>query len=625
MHSHFIEIGARLSPFLRREFTNPAFELLRHVEVFSNQESLTATPADDVLLIHDLVQKALFRGRSPFTPYEVEKLLIDRFGAPLGLSVCQEQEGISLDYAIPQSLIEAYNTYSDFLMPWNGNIVDVPLDPENPQNERRLLTHLKDAFGDRLLHSLYPQFALSSLLGEEKGKHFLGQHGDFLIALPNGKALILEPGDHDNAAEKMRDDQRDQAMREIRIETVRFRNAQIGEAFVRDEIAPRLEHLGAIPFFQPQAAIPEASVAKQMLFLLPSLLARTEWLLNDALLLRGLFGREKLSVVVIERDLPVLELALLSFLHRIQILEQLYGMQGQALPVVDVTLVRKHSDDFCESLQQELRDVCRFTTVPAIPERSYDLSLDLSVTCNGLTPPEAPVHGLAYAVRNTFPFRQPFALRYRSRPRPIIITDAAESQTAATSFLQDFFRKAAFREGQWPIIRQVLQQKDTIGLLPTSAGKSICFQLASLLTPGTTLVVEPTTALIDDQVIGWHSGAQISPKDVGSVLSGNLIVYVAPERLLRPNFRSAMKDLHAADIFVNYAVADEAHCVSMWGHDFRPSYLNLKYNFTEYCTFQGHKAVVVALTGTASQLEPHHLQKRRKKHTTRTSSQDCGA
>jgi len=77
---------------------------------------------------------------------------------------------------------------------------------------------------------------------------------------------------------------------------------------------------------------------------------------------------------------------------------------------------------------------------------------------------------------------------------------------------------------------------------------------------------------------------------------------MSPERLLRPRFRSSMRALNAADIYINYAVIDEAHCVSMWGHDFKPSYLTLEKNFHDYCTFQGKTPVLVALTGTASQL-----------------------
>ena len=612
MHDSFqIEVGARLSPFLRREYTNPAFKNLRYVEVFSNTGALDAPPAADHMLLYDLVQKALLRGRSPFVGYAVEKHLIGAYGAAVGLAVCKEEPGFPLEYAVPQNLITAYNAYSDFLSSRPVDLPDVPLDPENPQNERRLLSHLREALGDRFPHTLYPQFELSALLGDD----FLGQHGDFLIALPNGKALVIEPGNHDTADEKVRDNQRDQAFASLGIETLRCRNEEIGDAFVRTEVFPRLEKLGAFPFFQPPAGGSEATRhAMRCLLLLPSLVARVEWLLNDSLLLRGLLGREALKLTVVEHDLPVFELALGSFVQRLQTFAKLYGLEGPKLPKMDVTLCRAAPEPMADALRHSLGGYCQISETRDRPQSAADLTLDLAITCNRLTPPVAVAGGFVYAVRNAFPFNKPFALRYRSRPRPIVISDDGANEGAAQTFLRDFFRKTTFRKGQWPIIKHVLQQKDTIGLLPTSAGKSICYQLASLLTPGTTLVVSPTTALIDDQVqgleesygidriTGWHSGAQIAPKEVEARLSGCLMLFVSPERLLRPDFRMALKGLHASDIFVNYTVADEAHCVSMWGQDFRPSYLNLKYNFIEYCTFQGHKPITIALTGTASQL-----------------------
>ena len=138
--------------------------------------------------------------------------------------------------------------------------------------------------------------------------------------------------------------------------------------------------------------------------------------------------------------------------------------------------------------------------------------------------------------------------------------------------------------------------------------------MAALLTPGTTIVVDPIVALMEDQVQGlkgyyridrvmaWHAGSNIKNEEVGRLLAGNIMVFLSPERLLRQNFRGAMSQLKAADIFINYAVIDEAHCVSMWGHSFRPSYLTLDRNFRKFCTYQGHRPVTVALTGTASGL-----------------------
>jgi ATP-dependent DNA helicase RecQ len=216
------------------------------------------------------------------------------------------------------------------------------------------------------------------------------------------------------------------------------------------------------------------------------------------------------------------------------------------------------------------------------------------------------------SVRQTFPHNRSVRFGYRAKTRAI--SDDDSNVKVLETFAQDLFRKHALRPGQWPILKNVLSQKTTIGLLPTSAGKSLCYQLAALLTPGVTIVVDPIVALMQDQVqslveqygisrvLAWHSGAGLHDKNVAALLSENVMVFIAPERLQRPTFRAAMHALNAADIFVNYAVIDEAHCVSMWGHDFRPSYLTLERNFRDYCTFQGRRPVIVALTGTASQL-----------------------
>ena len=96
-----------------RAFNNPAFEQLRHVEVFSNTGALNSPPASDHLLLYDLVQKALVQGRSPFTSYAVERQLIAAYGAAVGLAVCSEEPGTPLDYAVSQTLIAAYNTFAD--------------------------------------------------------------------------------------------------------------------------------------------------------------------------------------------------------------------------------------------------------------------------------------------------------------------------------------------------------------------------------------------------------------------------------------------------------------------------------------------------------------------------------
>ncbi|MBA3414987.1 MAG: ATP-dependent DNA helicase RecQ, partial [Chloroflexia bacterium] len=180
-------------------------------------------------------------------------------------------------------------------------------------------------------------------------------------------------------------------------------------------------------------------------------------------------------------------------------------------------------------------------------------------------------------------------------------------------FLHSLFRKTDFRAGQLEIIDRALARRDVIGLLPTGAGKSICYQLPALLSPGQTVVVDPIKSLMQDQVdnlaaAGIHDAVAInSDQTPGERRAAEAafgrgeyrFVFVSPERLqiaaLRERVRSVGRTRPTA-----FVVVDEAHCVSEWGHDFRIAYLNLGRLSRELCVFAGTPPPMVALTGTAS-------------------------
>ena len=170
--------------------------------------------------------------------------------------------------------------------------------------------------------------------------------------------------------------------------------------------------------------------------------------------------------------------------------------------------------------------------------------------------------------------------------------------------LNETFGYDSFRPGQLPLINAILSGRDAFGVLPTGAGKSLCYQLPALLLPGITLVLSPLISLMDDQVsalrrIGIpacciHSAMSMQDyrTAVRLLREGRCkLVYVSPERLRRPDFLSLLHSLP-----LSLVVVDEAHCISQWGHDFRPSYRRIP----EVLASLAVRPVIAAFTATAT-------------------------
>lgn len=173
----------------------------------------------------------------------------------------------------------------------------------------------------------------------------------------------------------------------------------------------------------------------------------------------------------------------------------------------------------------------------------------------------------------------------------------------AERILRDVFGFSAFRHGQRDIVSATLSGRDVVGVLPTGGGKSLCYQVPALVFPQMTLVVSPLIALMKDQTerlqqrgiaaYALHGG--VSQGDVNDILfrasqGAVKLLYVAPERLESATFR---KQLHSVPL--SLVAVDEAHCVSEWGHDFRPSYRNI------LSIFEARQRVpILAVTATAT-------------------------
>ncbi|MCX7745336.1 MAG: DNA helicase RecQ [Clostridia bacterium] len=175
----------------------------------------------------------------------------------------------------------------------------------------------------------------------------------------------------------------------------------------------------------------------------------------------------------------------------------------------------------------------------------------------------------------------------------------------ALETLHKYFGYSSFRQGQEKIIENIMNFSDTLGIMPTGGGKSICYQVPALLMPGTTIVVSPLISLMKDQVdalnnIGIPSAYINSSlewweleQQMRLAYNGKFkLLYIAPERLESERFVNLLKS-----ISISMVAIDEAHCVSQWGHDFRPSYLTLP----QFINQLPVRPVLTAFTATATE------------------------
>jgi ATP-dependent DNA helicase RecQ len=174
----------------------------------------------------------------------------------------------------------------------------------------------------------------------------------------------------------------------------------------------------------------------------------------------------------------------------------------------------------------------------------------------------------------------------------------------ASQVLKQYFGYDSFRKGQSDIIEAILQGKDALAIMPTGAGKSVCYQVPAMLLSGITIVISPLISLMQDQVKSLNE-AGINAAYINSTLSEQQmykaldyaaqgkykIIYVAPERLETMSF---MTFAQKADI--SMVTIDEAHCISQWGQDFRPSYLKI----VDFIDSLPERPVVSAFTATAT-------------------------
>jgi ATP-dependent DNA helicase RecQ len=361
----------------------------------------------------------------------------------------------------------------------------------------------------------------------------------------------------------------------------------------------------------------------------PLSVARLEKTIIEILMTRKLSFAEEWNVLVKENDVPCAAIAfqeLADMYNHLSALSQ--DFCDTHFPKVNLTIINKgytnsklHLDsDVYASADKRLRQV------------KYDLVIDIAT--NEICNPKDVEFSEFQAINDCY-----FNVRASetiSDERHIYTTDRIvykpltkltmqgthevieEQANHLRYFLQMLFRKEDFRDGQLPIMSRALQLKSVIGLLPTGGGKSLTYQIAALLQPGVTIVVDPLVSLMKDQYDGLLkcgidvctfinstvSDKALREKEIKE--SKRLFVFLSPERLAIFRFRNTLRAMCDTHVYFAYGVIDEVHCVSEWGHDFRFTYLHLGRNMYQYVlpkqtdNKELNHITMIGLTATAS-------------------------
>ena len=450
-------------------------------------------------------------------------------------------------------------------------------------------------------HWFIPQAPLDALLESATLDDKAARRIDFLVCHPGGRPFAVEIDGPEHLVAGAIDSDRDRDLRSIGIDVVRVTNDEVfqGTGPKLDDVRNRFNALrDQLPAAGSESDIAklaaDCSIASKVQFAICR--AVSDGWLKDAEWEIDLSGTGEVETA-----------GVLDALRLLSCFDLLYG--GRTVP--ERCTVRY---DGGRSVTWVLVD--RDWKEDDGPEAKGD---HISVLVERSSSPfsEIASHaGQDFIIRPAFlPVNLRVEQHFERVRRPVSPESYENAEPALTTFLRNIFRKHTFREQQGEALFNTLRHNDSVVLLSTGAGKSIIYQLAGLLMPGITIVVDPIVALIEDQVEGLQIHGIDRAVGIVSSMAGRRdrdrllrqieggeyqFILLSPERLQTPNFRGTLQALRQISL-VNLAVIDEAHCVSEWGHDFRPAYLNLSNNLRKFAADpNGSPPPLLALTGTAS-------------------------
>ena len=503
---------------------------------------------------------------------------------------------------------------------YNGDVLESSFEKGFVEN------YLSGSSNEYLVQVLEPQRPLSTIVKIPNQKFSKDQRVDFAIEIPYGGAptgFIFEVDGtqyHSNIVHRLRDELRDKVSSQMGWDTYRLddlKNTRFISAWEQDVSSNRY------------LSILKKNHGKQLsgswrdtlqIVLSPLAIARVERMLLQSIITGELdIHKDSWNIVVVERDVPCAALAIQHFSELYHKMTELDGSNDK-LPNINLTIVS--TEDF-KSSPLHLTNKVNI----AIPDSHYDLCMDISLLLrdNVDAMPLAVDSETVYIIRSS---------HYKKKERtvcsanniiyPEFVTkdttgkyiDIENRKETLTYFLREIFRKSSFRTGQLPILSHSLSDRTTIGLLPTGGGKSLTYQMSSMLQPGVTIVVDPLVSLMVDQVRGLRGiridtcdcvnrGMDVREKNrkLNLLQNGSLqFILLSPERFMMENFRESLVAMSEKNnVYFSYGVIDEVHCVSEWGHDFRTSYLHLGRNMIDFMHTKSKRPLsIIGLTATAS-------------------------
>ncbi len=423
-----------------------------------------------------------------------------------------------------------------------------------------------------------PQVHFSSLVGEQIGADPTAyQRVDFLITTPN-KSFIVELDDPGHESHQSRDDNRTKLLQKNGFQSIRITNQELADGsgvnfqeFINALDGSKIDTIKTI------------SVTDKYLLAI-KLAHQFQMTVVEALIAGVLSFKQDKTTIYFDANSVAFK-------------------KNETDVIIEAALT---------DLQELLQNLC---TLYAVDYDFSNISVSVSARPGTVTGPiitfdeNQSTKGVRLIIQD---IAFPYTIGH-SAERTMSIQIAEPQELILQYFLNYIFRFETFLEGQFETIERALQGRDSIVLLPTGAGKSIAFQLASLVLPGVTIVVDPTTALIDDQKenlyrSGIDSVVGITSLDKGSIRSQLLdafsrgeyiFCYIAPQRFQSEDFRKRIRVL-ISNTPISLIAIDEAHCVSEWGHGFMTAYLRIGQTTRTYCSSHGHTPPLIALTGTAS-------------------------